>query len=140
MALPSVDDFRERFPEFSEATDEAIEIAIDDAGDEIDEDVWMAKYYPKGVLFLAAHFLAVGATQAELVEDGGGTGSGGSASGEIASESLGRFSVSYDTSTSTSSKTSAGANSSGLLDLSITAYGQRYKDMLQRNNPRMLIA
>lgn len=138
MALPSVSDFRTRFPEFSEATDEAIELAIDDAGDEIDEDIWMTKYYAKGVLYLAAHFLAVNATQAELVEAGGGTGSGGSTS-SISSESLGRFSVSYGTSTSSSTSSTSAGEDSGLLDLSITSYGQRYKDMLQRNNPRMLI-
>ena len=137
MALPSVSDFRDRFPEFSEASDAAITTAIDDAGDEIDEDIWMTKYYPKGVLFLAAHFLAIGATQAELVEDGGGTGSGGSSSGGIASESLGRFSVSYDTSQSTSN--SSASSGSGLLDLTLTAYGQRYLDMVKRNNPRLLI-
>lgn len=134
MALPTADDFLERFPEFSEADEDKITLAIEDAGDEVDANIWMTKDYAKGVLFLAAHFLVSGTTQAELIEEGGGTGSSGG-SGDIASESLGRFSVSYDT----SSESSSSSSSSDELDLTETVYGQRYLHLLRRNNLRLLI-
>src|SRR6185295_7053361 len=85
MPLPSVDDFRERFPEFETTSDEAIELAIDDAGDEISEEIWMEKDYSNGVLFLAAHFLVAGTTQAGATTEGG----------YVRSESIGRISTSY---------------------------------------------
>lgn len=122
MAIPSVEDFRERFPEFAETANEAIELAIEDAGDEVDEDVWMEKDYAKGVLYLAAHFLLNYGMQAESTEDSGG--------GLVKSESLGRFSITYDNGASAKSSTDA---------LDATDYGARYKRLINRNSKRLLI-
>lgn len=124
MALPSISDFRTRFPEFADTGDPAITLAIADAGKEVDDAVWMEKYYSDGVLFLAAHFLTGSNTQAEETEDGGG-------GGLVRSESLGRFSVTYDN----------GSSSSGSLqdELMSTEYGLRYKRLLKKNSKRLLI-
>ena len=122
MALPDVDDFRARFPEFADTADAAIELAIEDAGDEVDEEVWMEKDYAKGVLFLAAHFLIAAGSQGETTEDGGVA---------VKSESLGRFSVTYDNGVQSSS-------SSG-DDFDSTEYGKRYIRLLGRNSKRLLI-
>lgn len=136
MALPDADDFLARFPEFSEADEDKITLAIIDAGNEVDSNIWMSKDYASGVLFLAAHFMTMDATQAELIEDGGGTGSSGG-SGEISSKSIGRFSIDYDTGSESSSSNSD--SKTDPLDLFETIYGRRYLNLLRRNNLRLLI-
>ena len=117
MALPTVDDFRERFPEFEERSDEEIEMAISDAGDEISESVWMEKDYANGVLFLAAHFMTAGIAQGEFITDGGPP---------IKAESIGRLSTTYGDPAKSGDYTS-------------TNYGNRYLRLLRRNVPRLLV-
>jgi len=116
MALPSVDDFRERFPEFEDTSDENIEFALSDAGDEVDADVWMTKDYANGVMFLAAHFLTAATTQSTTITEGE----------FIKSESIGRISTTYGDPTKSSDYTSS-------------EYGNRYTRLLRRNSQRILI-
>jgi len=122
MAVPSVDDFRERFPEFASTDDEVIELAINDASTEVDEDIWRASDYGPGVLFLAAHFLVAASQQSTFITSSGGEPA-------IKSESIGRLSTTYgDSVTSGSSE-----------GMSSTEYGSRYMRLLRRNAPRILI-
>lgn len=76
---PTLDEFLERFPEF-EGQDAAIEFALLEAALQVD-DSWPDAYRSIGVQLLTAH----------LVQSGADAASGR----EIASESIGPFSVSY---------------------------------------------
>jgi Protein of unknown function (DUF4054) len=116
MALPTVDEFRERFPEFDETSDELIEFALADAGDGISDTIWMEKDYANGVMFLAAHFLTAGTTQSEVITSGE----------SIRSESIGRISTTYGDAAKSS-------------DYASTEYGNRYLRLLRRNAPRMAV-
>lgn len=115
--VPSVADFKARFPEIT-ATDALIQIAITDAATWVDNS-WSEVDYAPAILFLAAHFLRAG----------GVAGAGGSSVG-VASESFGSYSVSY-----------ANAGASILsLSLSLSGYGLRFSELRRRNRagPRVV--
>lgn len=116
--VPTVADFRARFPEI-DATDAVIQTAIDDAADMVDT-TWLEKDFQKAILFLAAHYVTIGAAEvAGTIGD----------EQTIASESFGPISVSYQ-------KTEGGASDGS--SFGTTGYGRRYLELLKLNFPGML--
>ena len=118
--VPTVADFRARFPSFATTSDEEIQIAIDDASDMVDE-TWLEKDFQKAILFLAAHYLTI--SSAEVA---GAIGD----EQTIASESFGPISVSY-------AKTETGSGNGS--SFATTGYGRRYLELLGLNFPAILV-
>jgi hypothetical protein len=117
MAVPTVEEFRTRYPEFEETSDDLIEIAISDAARSVD-DSWLAGDYAPAIMSLAAHYLTAGSSAAEAVTDGGGP--------FIKAESIGRISTTYgDLPSST--------------DLTTTNYGNMYLEFFRRNRRHIVI-
>jgi hypothetical protein len=116
--FPSVTDFRTKFQEFVDLTDDQINALLNEASRSVDT-TWTEGDYKNGILYLAAH-LQQSSVDALAVAEGG----------QISSESIGGvFSVSYAT-------PSSGAFASGL---DATIYGARYKNLLKLNIPAMLV-
>lgn len=102
MGQPTAIDFKQRFPEFSDLGDAAVEFALEEAG------LFMGTWTGVGVniawMYLAAHITAVSRVTADT--DGR----------DVISETIGRLSTTYR---------AAGAQFS-FGDLETTAYGKRY--------------
>jgi hypothetical protein len=130
--FPTVDDFRTKFPEFSELSDEAIQILLDDAGRAVDQ-TWTEGDYSNAILFLAAHYHELD-LMATTSSDA--TAEGVPAGQTITSEHIGPISVSYGKAGAGASSGSGGVNTSTLDN---TVYGQRYHDLLIKNIPAVLV-
>jgi hypothetical protein len=107
---PTVDVFLERFPEFETTDEAAVQFALDEAGLQHDAS-WGDARRLLAVMLLAAHLLQSGAS---------------AASGkEIASESIGPFSVSYFKSDTTWQGS--------------TQYGSRWLSLVRRQSPGIAV-
>lgn len=109
--LPDSDTFIERFPEFEDTDDELITALITEAARQVDT-TWTEGDYTQAIMYLVAHLLSSGFDMADTAAGGAG----------IASETLGRISVSYR-------DNSAGKGSI----LSSTGYGQRFLALRRLN-------
>jgi Protein of unknown function (DUF4054) len=125
--LPTVDDFRAKFPELAYLSDDQIQGCIDEAARAVD-DTWTEGDYDNAILYLAAHYATAAA---DAVESGGAP----SSQGPIVAEHIGPISVSYGSTGSQGSTSSSTFNSS----LNSTYYGQRYLDLLVKNIPAVLV-
>jgi len=108
---PTVDDFRDRFPEFAdgtEYTDEQIQFALDEAGRQVDE-TWTEGDYEAAILHLAAHTMLGGIVGVDAGADEG-----------IKSLSIGPLSLAFEGRVS-------------LTDYSTSSYGQVYSSLRRRN-------
>lgn len=117
----TVEDFRTRFPQFSDLTeypDETIQLYLDDAAllyMGTDENRW-CNYYDIAQMYLAAHLLTIG-TQAEA-------GDSSSSAGPISSKTAGGVSISYAVNAS---------DKGGSDDFFLTtSYGQQFLIMRNR--------
>ena len=143
---PTLEEFRARFPEFSDLTDAQVQFAIDDASCWADQS-WISTYCrdcTTAIAFLAAHFLALGLIASTLLpetvagEDGGVVLPGG----QVTSLSFENMSVGFaaPSSTSGSAGTTFGRASVGdPFDLGSTPYGQRYLSLLKVNQPAIMV-
>lgn len=104
--MPTINDFRERYPEFKEVDGFRIDLFLLYAQQEISQARW-GRLFERGVLALAAHLLRLSLWATE--------GNGG-ANRNVASESAGELSVSYAMPTLTGTD----------ADYQLTAYGQEY--------------
>ena len=104
--MPTIDDFRERYPEFKEVDGFRIALFLLDAQQEISQARW-GRLFERGVLALTAHLLRLSLWTTE---------GGGGANRNLASESAGELSVSYAVPTLTGTD----------ADYQLTAYGQEY--------------
>lgn len=104
--MPTINDFRERYPEFKEVDGFRIDLFLLDAQQEISQARW-GRLFERGVLALAAHLLRLSL----WTEKGKGE-----ANYSVASESAGELSVSYAMPTLTGTD----------ADYQLTAYGQEY--------------
>ena len=104
--MPTINDFRERYPEFKEVDGFRIDLFLSDAQQEISQAQW-GRLFERGVLALAAHLLRLSLWATE--------GNGG-ANRNVVSESAGELSVGYATPTITGTD----------ADYQLTAYGQEY--------------
>jgi len=106
--VPNVDAFKAMFPEFEDVDDSTVQIALDQAGQFVDSS-WGASQ-TAGQIYLAAHFMSIAASTSDT-------------SGQIVtSESIGRISISYATSSA-----AGGSNGGGLGS---TGYGLVFRNML----------
>jgi hypothetical protein len=115
LAIPTASSIKMRFPEFSAVDDQVVEFAIEEARLEVSDD-WTANGN-LALVYLTAHYVACSVARAAS----GGTGD----SAEIASESIGRLSISYRAPSTSSSSTSEDKDS--------TTYGRRFIDILGAN-------
>jgi len=129
--LPTVDQFKERFPIFSDSDDGIIDTLIVEASHGVDAS-WKEYDYQPAIMYLAAHLLATdNSDEGDQVEIGAAGGAGA-----IASESFGSgLSVSY--------ATGGAANAEGSLssddEFGTTEYGRRYLALLRRNRRGPLV-
>jgi len=126
--LPSVGDFRRRFPEFAKVPDATIDMLIIEASLWVDYD-WMLPDYQLGILYFAAH-MAVQALRAIML------GSAASLGQQVSSMSFRDRSVTYQNPPLSQAAPSA-SSWDGQLDT--TPYGMRYRMYLYRNAPPVLI-
>ena len=105
--MPNVVAFKTMFPEFESIDDTLLQIALDQAGQFVD-DTWGASE-ADATMYLAAHFMAI----AQVTASTGGR--------LVTSETIGRISVSY---------ASASGGSSGVGPLASTGYGLTFNRML----------
>lgn len=141
---PTVDEFRARFPEFNDLSDERIEIAIDEASCWVDSS-WIASNCQdctKAMAYLAAHYLMLGLAAASMVpdtftsEDGTVVVPGG----QVTSLSFESMSVGF--SAPKVGGGSGGANVGTIGDeygWGATPYGQRFQELLKVNKPAILV-
>jgi hypothetical protein len=116
--IPTLLDFRTRFPAFDSSEDTQIEQLLVEASNAIDQS-WIETDYQPAILYLTAHLLATDNSDAEAeVEVGGQTGA-------IAAESFGGLSVSYATGNSGSLSASEKYGS--------TEFGRRFLALLRAN-------
>jgi hypothetical protein len=113
--VPTAASIKLRFKEFADVDDPVIEFAIEEARTEVD-DGWTAQA-DIALVYLVAHYVA----SANQNASSGGDGDGGT----IASESIGRLSITY---ARTAQSTSADAT-----DKESTSYGRRYLEILAAN-------
>lgn len=115
VTIPTAVSIKTRFPEFVDTADAVIEFAIEEARHEIGTN-WTHSYN-LAIVYLVAHFVA----SANAASASAGTGG---EEGDIASESIGRLSISYAKSPNADAVHS---------DKSSTSYGRRYVELLGRN-------
>ncbi len=112
VTIPTATSMKLKFPEFVDVEDVTIEFAIEEARESVGGN-WTTKYN-LAIMYLSAHYIAAGQAASNAFSGGSG--------GEIASESIGRLSISY--------KTSAASNSDATPDnLSSSSYGRRYIEL-----------
>lgn len=114
VTIPTASSIKMRFPEFVDVGDPVIEFAIEEARLEIGTN-WTT-VYNLAIVYLVAHYVACSL----IASASGGTGDGG----DIASESIGRLSISY-------AKSPNADATHG--DKSSSSYGRRYTELLGRN-------
>lgn len=137
--LPSLKEFRIRFPEFKEYPDDSINLALDDAASRVDGS-WAGSDCTIAALFLAAHFLAIQAIAASelpvAIQDGSDTTYVANEVTSIAFESM---RVGFGGAKGGQGGQSGRIGAEGAFDLTATPYGQRYLDLLQLNKPPVLV-
>jgi hypothetical protein len=114
VTIPTAASIKTRFPEFVDIDDAVVEFSIEEARLEVGTN-WTSGYN-LAIVYLVAHYVA----SAVAASASAGTGD----EGNIASESIGRLSISY--------AQSAISNASQ-DDKSSTSYGRRYVELLGRN-------
>lgn len=110
----SVDQFKLRYPVFSDVSDDTLQLAIDDASSELSARVW-GDLYDRGRFALAAHLLKVRGVLK-------GKQDTGDVPVQVSSKSVGSVSLSY-------SSASAGFDEASHEGLATTTWGQEYLRM-----------
>jgi hypothetical protein len=114
VTIPTATSIKMRFPEFAEIDDSVIEFAIEEARLEVGDN-WLEATASIALAYLVAHYVAA---SRDRVDEAAGS------SGDVASESFGRFSITY-------AKNSASTASS--TDKESSPYGLRYLEILGAN-------
>lgn len=116
VIVPTATSMKLKFPEFADTNDVTLEFAIEEASMTV-TDAWDVQG-SLALMYFAAHLVAAGKVAALALDGGSG--------GAIASESIGRMSISYKTSTSSNSDATAD-------DMSTSTYGRRYIELRALN-------
>lgn len=122
---PTVEEFRTRFPIFGDASDELVQMMLNEAAGQVDQS-WEETDYQPAILYLAAHLLAT-----DNSAEGGTVEVGASGAGNVTSESFGAISVGYG----------AGNNQGSLSSSDLygsTVYGRRFLALLKQNKPAIV--
>lgn len=123
---PTAAEFKARFPEFIDVPDAQIDVLLMEAGLMVDNSWSSQDDFTMGRLYLAAHLLS------EQQEAGSGEEGGGGMVGDVASESFGPLSITYNRGGSSSS------SSDFVSTYSTTFYGRRFLALLRVNKPAIV--
>lgn len=127
--LPSTEDFLARFPEFEEAGEERIALALGDAALYVSDD-WIQDFVPLAVMTLAAHLLY---SESSLMTEIQRNLSGAGGAGPIVSKTIGPLKIDYaQPKTNTSS-------SSGTINADDSPYGARFLQLIRMSFPSVLV-
>jgi hypothetical protein len=132
--LPTLAEFRARFPELATVPDSVASLALEEAGREVD-DSWTERGYHLGALYFAAHLVALALRQGASSDSGGGGGAIGQA---VRSVRYKDRAVQYYNLPGQSSGMGGGGGAVG-DEIDSTIYGQLYKRQLKRNVPSILV-
>lgn len=116
LTIPTATSIKLRFPEFADVDDAQIEFAIEEAKLEVSDTNWTVGYNV-ALVYLTAHYVSAAISRIDSA------GAGGESA--IASESIGRLSITYARS---NTKVEAVAD-----DKESTSYGRRYLEMVVGN-------
>lgn len=136
-AMPTVVDFKARFPEFADTAPETITAFMNAATLWVDES-WFERDYPYAIIYLAAHYLQMyqDALASGAIGGSGGGGTGGTdVQTFISSIAFEDFKVQMGNAgktTNTSSAGGTGASSSAAL-MAMSVYGLLYVQLRRRN-------
>lgn len=125
---PTVDQFRVKFPTFSGVGNPTIQAAIDEASASVDQS-WTEADYQPAILYLAAHIMA---SDGVLFDSLGATG-GMIAAGQVSEAKVGDAMVKLG---GAGGGSGGGGPASGYAS---TPYGQRYLQLLRRNQPAIAL-
>lgn len=126
--LPTVEQFKTRFPIFSDEDDDRVQMLLNEASSSVDRS-WNVNDYQPAIMYLAAHLLAT-----DNSAEGDDVIIGPAGQGQIASESFGGgLSVSYATASP------KGGSLSDNDKYGTTTYGRRYYALLLRNRRGPLV-
>ena len=116
--IPTVAQFRERFPEFTEAAypDATVEAALNRAARQVDE-TWLEADYQEAIMLLAAHDLAVTTFGVESLGQGWPR-----------AISLGPLSLTYGE-----------KGQPSVSDYATTLYGQGFAELRKKNIPAIAV-
>lgn len=122
--VPTVADFRDRFPEFDPDTfpDKKVSVLLGEAARSVDKE-WIEADYQPAILYLTAHLLET----FELYSASYGMG------GIPKQISFGNRSITFDTSALT------GGSNQASYEYDFTIYGQMYLRLLHRNVVPVLV-
>ena len=147
---PTVEEFRALFPEFSEVSDERIQVNIDIAMLWVDT-FWDPRDAKVATMYAAAHYLSLHDQAAGGAISGGGD-EGGSGGGGVVDPELGKIwvksvrfrdrQVTYDRvslSDQKSSSSGGGTSSSSSEFWESTKYGEIYLSFVRRNAPHIAV-
>lgn len=130
---PTLEEFKARFPEFEDYDENLIAQAILEASYGAD-GTWISTSLVQdcnlAIGYLAAHYLALGATAAQALP----TTEEVTAGGDVTSISFETMKVSFS-----APRFMAGSASSGSYEIWSTPYGQRYVELLKMNVPGILV-
>lgn len=130
--VPTVDQFRVKFPTFATVGDATITAALLEASDTVNID-WVERDYQPAILYLAAHILTLdGAlTASSDISDAGSIIN----AGLVSEMKVGDVSVKL---AGASGGTGGGSGASG-SGYASTGYGRRFLELLRRNFPAVAI-
>ena len=136
MDLPTLADFRARYPEFTPVPDGLAAGVVTEAGLFVDE-TWRDSDRAPAVLALAGHLLSREGEpgRSSTLAAGGALAAAPGALGSLTGMSVGDVSVSYSDASSASSS-GDGASAS---DYSTTAYGRLFLRLRARNFPAVMV-
>lgn len=128
--MPTVDQFRVKFPTFSGVGDPTMQAAIDEALASIDQS-WIEADFQPAILYLAAHIMAADG----VLFDGLGLEAVGGviAAGQVSEAKVGDAMVKLS---GAGGGSGGGGSASGYAS---TPYGQRYLSLLRRNQPAIAL-
>jgi hypothetical protein len=121
---PTPADLKTRFPAFAGVADPAITMALGEAQGRVDRS-WPERDYQPALLLYTAHILTL---------DGQGAGT----EAEIARSGAGGFQRMRSGSLELDRGTAAASTGAG-ADLDQTSYGRRFREMVRRNFPPVLV-
>lgn len=128
--LPTLSDFRTKFPTFAGVTDATINMAIQEASASVDQS-WIEADYQPAILYLAAHILTIDGALIDAL--GAGAAGGVMGAGLVTEAKVGDVQVKLG---GAGSGSGGGSSASGLGS---TPYGLRYRDLLRRNQPAIAL-
>jgi len=130
---PSTSDFKARYPEFAQVSDELVNLVLTEAAGFVAE-TWREADRAPAIMALAAHMLAI---EGEPQRSTGGSGGASTVSGPVQSAKVGDVSVTFKG----WNVGAGGGGSSGPISDSYvqTAYGQRFLTYLRRNFPAVVV-